>query len=171
MRIRWERREKLFLHGTDILNILRTQLVKLSILVSHQQLKSSLCTPVLWIRIGLNADPDPAFDLSSDSDPEPGSKANADACRTGTWPDFNVSKSWIFTWKKNNILKVGNRSKNILYQRIRIYGGANAFFKGRKPGLLILVNSHAPGSWSAFPIRIQDSNADSWGSGSTTLAY
>jgi hypothetical protein len=36
--------------------------------------------PVLWIRIGLNADPDPAFDLNSDPDPKPGSKANADPC-------------------------------------------------------------------------------------------
>ncbi len=48
--------------------------------MSHKQLKSSLCTPELWIRIGLNTDPEPAFDLNLDPDPEPGSKANADPC-------------------------------------------------------------------------------------------
>ncbi len=46
----------------------------------------------MWIRIGLNADPDTAFDLNSDLDPEPGSKANADTCRSGTWPDFMSQK-------------------------------------------------------------------------------
>ncbi len=75
-------RGEFFFPVTDIPNILPTQLVKLIILVSHTQLKSSLCTPVLWIRIGLNADPDPAFDLNSDPDPEPGSQTNADPCRS-----------------------------------------------------------------------------------------
>jgi len=28
--------------------------------------------PVLWIRVGFNADPDPAFYLNADPDPDPG---------------------------------------------------------------------------------------------------
>jgi hypothetical protein len=40
---------------------------------------------VLWIRIGLKADPDPAFYLSAgvDLDPDPGSRTHAD-------PNFHV---------------------------------------------------------------------------------
>jgi hypothetical protein len=39
---------------------------------------------VLWIRIGFNADPDPAFyfDADPDSDPDPGSQTNADPDQT-----------------------------------------------------------------------------------------
>jgi hypothetical protein len=80
-----------FLAGSDIPNTL-PKLVETIFPGSHQQLKSSWRTPVMWIRIGLNADPDTAFDLNSDLDPEPGSKANADTCRSGTWPDFMSQK-------------------------------------------------------------------------------
>ncbi len=33
---------------------------------------------MLWIRIGFNPDPDPAFYLSADTGPDPGSQTNAD---------------------------------------------------------------------------------------------
>jgi hypothetical protein len=38
--------------------------------------------PVLWIRIGFNTDPDPAFYLTADPDPDPGSQIQC--CGTGT---------------------------------------------------------------------------------------
>jgi hypothetical protein len=74
--------------------------------------------PVLWNRIGFNADPDPAFYLNAnpdpaffylnadpnpafylgaDPDPDPGSQTNADSD-----PDPGQtlkSQSWNFTWK------------------------------------------------------------------------
>jgi hypothetical protein len=37
---------------------------------------STRLEPVLWIRIGFNADPDPDFYLNAD--PDPGSQANED---------------------------------------------------------------------------------------------
>jgi hypothetical protein len=37
-----------------------------------------LSDPVLWIRIGFNADPDPAFYLDADPDPDAGSQIDAD---------------------------------------------------------------------------------------------
>ncbi len=104
---------------------------------------------VLWIHIGFNADPDPnpAFYLNADSDP--GSQINKDSCGfgPGSWSDFKVTKSLIY-----NLLKVGNRSKNITYE------GSKAFSNGRKPGFFVnfcLLPCHAPGSGSAFPIRIR----------------
>ncbi len=56
----------------------------------------------MWIRIGFNADPDPAFYLSAD--PNPGSQASA-------FPDpgqTSCHKKMNFYIK--NILYVGNRS-------------------------------------------------------------
>jgi hypothetical protein len=52
---------------------------------------------VLWIRIGFNADPDPAFYIITD--PDPGSQTNVGPCGSGagTWSDFAVTKIWIFT--------------------------------------------------------------------------
>ncbi len=44
---------------------------------------------VLWIRIGFNADPDPAFYLNADADPDAGSQ-NADPCGSIAWSDFLV---------------------------------------------------------------------------------
>jgi hypothetical protein len=41
-------------------------------------------TPVLWIRIGFNADPDPAFYLNEDPDRQ----TNGDPGRSGSWSDF-----------------------------------------------------------------------------------
>ncbi len=108
---------------------------------------------MLWIRIQLfNADPDP------------GSQTNADPCRPRSW-------SQQLNFYMLNILKVGtgNRSRN-LHTKVN-----KAFWNAVKPGTILvnLVNFHAPGSGSAFPIRIhiQDSqmNADLCGSGSTTL--
>ncbi len=61
--------------------------------------------PVLWICIGFNAvsDPDTAFYLSADPEPDldPGRQIIADPCESGywSWSDFAVTKSWIFTWK------------------------------------------------------------------------
>jgi hypothetical protein len=50
----------------------------------------SYLKPVLLIRIGFNADPDPAFYFNTDPDPNPGSQTNA-------YPygsvDFKVTKS------------------------------------------------------------------------------
>ena len=62
---------------------------------------------MLWIRIGFNVDPDPAFYLNanpdpafylnadSDSNPDPGSQTNADPCGpgSGSKSDFKVTKS------------------------------------------------------------------------------
>ncbi len=46
--------------------------------------------PVLWIRIGFNADPDPVFYLNVDPDPDQGSQTNADPCGSGSRSDFKV---------------------------------------------------------------------------------
>jgi hypothetical protein len=44
---------------------------------------------VLLVRIGINADPDKAFNLNAD----PVSQTNANPCGSGSWSDFKVSKS------------------------------------------------------------------------------
>jgi hypothetical protein len=51
-----------------------------------------LLKTVLWVRIGFNADPDPAFH------PDPGRVTKADPCGSGSgsWSDFEVTKSLIF---------------------------------------------------------------------------
>ncbi len=41
--------------------------------------RTTVVLPVLWIRIGFNEVPDPAFYLNADADPDPGSKTNTDA--------------------------------------------------------------------------------------------
>jgi hypothetical protein len=68
-------------------------------------------------------------------------------------------KSQKVEFYMKNLLKVGDRSKNIPY---RTYQGTKAFLKGRI--CKFWVNFHASVSGSAFPIRIwiQDSqmNAD-----------
>jgi hypothetical protein len=74
----------------------------------------------VWIRIGFNADPDRAFYLNADPDQE--SQINADSDPGLTL----LSKKLNFYMK--NILKVGNRSKNIP----TIHEGTKAFKKGRK---------------------------------------
>ncbi len=40
------------------------------------------------IRISFNADPDPAFYLSADPYPDPGSQTNEDPCRSGSWSEI-----------------------------------------------------------------------------------
>jgi hypothetical protein len=51
----------------------------------------------MWIRIGFNADPDPAFYLNADPDqiPNPRRQTNADPCgsESGYWSDLIVTKS------------------------------------------------------------------------------
>ncbi len=44
--------------------------------IRYTTVNTLLFWPVLWIRIGFNADPDPAFYLNSD--PDPGSQTSAD---------------------------------------------------------------------------------------------
>jgi hypothetical protein len=46
---------------------------------------------VVWIRIGFNADLDPAFYVSAD--PDPGSQTDADLRGSGSWSDIKVTKS------------------------------------------------------------------------------
>ncbi len=50
---------------------------------------------VLWILIGFNAEPDPAFYINADPDPDPGSRTNAEPCGSGSRLDFDVTKSRI----------------------------------------------------------------------------
>jgi hypothetical protein len=45
---------------------------------------------VLRIRIGFSEDPDPAFYLNADLDPDPISQSNADPSGSGSWLDFKV---------------------------------------------------------------------------------
>ncbi len=55
---------------------------------------------VLWIRNFFNADPDPAFygtNLNVDPSADPGSQTSAGPCGSGSWADFQGSKSKIFT--------------------------------------------------------------------------
>jgi hypothetical protein len=56
----------------------------------------------LWICIGFNADPDPAFYLSADPVPDLDPESQ-------TWSGFEVTKSFYM----KNIQKVGKRSKSI----------------------------------------------------------
>ncbi len=51
---------------------------------------------VLWILNGVNAEPDLAFYLNADPDPDPGSRTSAKPCGFGSWLDFDVTKSRIF---------------------------------------------------------------------------
>ncbi len=60
-------------------------------------LRPQFFEPVMWIRDGYNPDPDPAFFLAAD--PDPGSQINAETSGSGSWSNFPVTKSWIFTWK------------------------------------------------------------------------
>ncbi len=119
---------------------------------------------MLWIRIGFNADPDPAFYLNVDPDtyPDPGSQTKADPGGSGSLSEFRVIK---VKFLHENIIKVpvGNRSKNI-------------HTKEPKPSLFVNFGQY-PYSW--IRIRIPNTNPDPkqpnecgsrWtGSGSTTL--
>ncbi len=57
---------------------------------------------VLWIRIGFNADLDPAFYFNEDLDP--GSQTDADSCGSGSYSDFEVTKSFTYLTLKNDFL-------------------------------------------------------------------
>ena len=64
---------------------------------------------MLWIRIGFNANPDPAFYLNAELDP--GSQTNADPDPDQTYKSKNMN------FNMKNILKVGIWLKTIPYLR------------------------------------------------------
>ncbi len=79
--------------------------VEISNLFSFEYLSgSSIQIFGIWqyALIGLNRDPDPAFNFNAD--PDPGSETNADP--SGSWSDFYVSKSWFLN-EKYTVLYVG----------------------------------------------------------------
>ncbi len=53
----------------------------------------------IFICFNADTNPDPACYLNADPDPDPGSQTNADPCGSGSWSYFDVTKSWILTWK------------------------------------------------------------------------
>ncbi len=127
----------------SLLQALQTNGVQVSV--------SLICTKctVLWIRIGFNADPDPAFFLS-----QCGSRSGSREYNQWWFLRIQirilVTKSLIFIWK----IPILNRSKNI---------NTKAFLKDRKQGFCIIsVNCHAPGLGSGsqtakwMRIRIHD---------------
>jgi hypothetical protein len=71
---------------------------------------------VLGIRIGFNADSDPAFLFYHNADPDldPGSQTIAD--RSESWLDLNVAKV-DFLRDKYTVLKVSNRGQKTTYLR------------------------------------------------------
>ncbi len=80
---------------------------------------------VFLIRIGFNADPDPAFYLNADPDPDPGNQSNAD-------PNQFLVRLCLykkFDFDMKNILYVSNMSQNIPYRRTV---GTKAILKGWK---------------------------------------
>jgi hypothetical protein len=83
---------------------------------------------VLWIRIGFNADLDPAFYLNADPDPRSGSM---EPMRIHADPDPNPGQTLNFSYMKI-IPKIGNRSRNIHTNK-----GTKAFLIVRKPGLFV----------------------------------
>jgi hypothetical protein len=93
-----------------------------------------------------NADPEQASYLNADPGPNPGSQTNADSDSAQAFNSQNVK---IFPWKYTC-----NRSKNIPTEVQKAF-----WMAGNQVYLLILVNFHAPGSGSAFPIRIQVSQS------------
>ncbi len=115
-----------------------------------------------WFQCGS----DPTFHLHADpeTDPDQGSQNNAGPGGPGSWSDFCVTKSWIFTWKMY--------LKKVRGQK-RTYEGTKAFLKGRKPGLFVNFGQF-PCSWIQIRIRISNTdriqdtlmNADPSGSGS-----
>ncbi len=56
-----------------------------------------------------NGDPDQAFNLIADLDPDPGSQTNADPCGSGSRSDYGHKKLNFFIENKP---KVANRSNN-----------------------------------------------------------
>ncbi len=62
-------------------------------IAGHKNIQSNLhnFSAVLWIRIGYNADPDPAFYLNADLDPGRQTKA-ADLCRSGSESSARIFK-------------------------------------------------------------------------------
>ncbi len=91
-----------------------------------------------------------------------GSQTNNDPCRSGYLSDFKVTKSWILYEK---YVDIGSKNNKNLFEREEIWFICN-----------LLVNFHAPGSGSAYPIRFRNRDSqmnvlvDPCGSGSTTLA-
>jgi hypothetical protein len=52
---------------------------------------------VEWIRVGFNADSDPAFYPDTVPDPDPGSQTNAESCGSRSLSDFAFTKNLFFT--------------------------------------------------------------------------
>jgi hypothetical protein len=61
-----------------------------SLCITRIKTKQALSKPVLWVRIGFDADPDPACYLNADPDPVPGSQTNVDLCGSGSGSDFKL---------------------------------------------------------------------------------
>jgi hypothetical protein len=68
----------------------------------------------------------------------------------GSWSDFKFTKNFIFTWKIYRYLK------QVICQK-HTYEGTKVFLMMHETRFicLFLVSFHAPGSGSAFPIRIR----------------
>ncbi len=88
-----------------------------------------------------------------DADQDPGSQTREKPCGSGSRSDFKVTKSCVFM---KNILKVGNRSKNIQTKVQKPFGKA-----GNQVNLKILVN---------FLVPDPDLHSQ-YGSGSTTAKW
>ncbi len=100
----------------------------------------------MWIRIGFNADPDPAFyhnaepenQINADPDPDPG----------------QTLKSQKVEFLHENMLKVRTiKDKKLSYE------GTKAFLKGRKPGLFVNFSQFTC-SWIRMRIRIPNTDSD-----------
>ncbi len=50
----------------------RTVLLRLLTHIAGKILQGTRCVVVLWIRIGFNAGPDPAYQVNADREPDPG---------------------------------------------------------------------------------------------------
>jgi hypothetical protein len=115
--------------------------------------------PVLWIRIGFSADvdPDPAFYLYADLNPDPGQTLKS-------------QKFEFLHWKYTKVGKVIGQNTHLRrYGTKPFWNARNEFY------FLTFVNFLARGfgSGSAFPKRIRihcrKKNADPCGSGSAIL--
>jgi hypothetical protein len=103
---------------------------------------------VLWIRIGFNADPDPAFYLNAD--PDPGSQTKA--IHADLNPGQTLSHKKVKFFHEKFTL---SRYHTVLGQKTYLRRYKSLFEKARKPGLLINFGQF-PCSW----IRIRISNTD-----------
>jgi hypothetical protein len=117
------------------------------------ELQTASFEPVMWICIGFNADPDPAFYLNADPDTDPDPRKKKTMCIQADPdpdPDQTFESEKIEFYMKNlTVLKVGKRSKKIPY--LRRY---KSLF-GRKPGLFVNFGL-LPCSWIRFRLPNTD---------------